>query len=146
MDTSIKEAPEYYRCASEDELFLLGERLASRLTPQTTVLLKGTLGAGKTLLVRGMMSYFGVSPGMVASPSFAIVHDYPASIPIKHLDLYRITDLDSWYQLGIEEELGRALLLIEWPQLIEAEIPSPKVEISITIEADNARKVAVVWS
>jgi tRNA threonylcarbamoyladenosine biosynthesis protein TsaE len=146
MDTYTKEGQESVVCRTEEELFELGEVIASGLLPVSTVLLRGDLGAGKTLLVRGMAAYFGVSPSTVGSPSFALVHEYVGSIAIKHLDLYRLEYLEQWYELGVAELLGRELIFVEWPQLIQNDVPLPKVEILITIDVNQFRHVDITWN
>ncbi|NIZ40452.1 tRNA (adenosine(37)-N6)-threonylcarbamoyltransferase complex ATPase subunit type 1 TsaE [Entomospira entomophila] len=143
MDTCIK--GEHVRCRSEDELFDLGGRIASQLTQETTVLLHGTYGAGKTLLVRGMSLVFGIDPSLISSPSFAVMHEYEGNIPMKHLDLYRIKSLEEWFHLGVEEDLGRSLIVIEWPELITERVPLPKVDIYITIAENQDRCVDIKW-
>lgn len=143
MVTYTKE--EDFRCQKEEDVFNLGVYLASYFAKNITVLLKGTLGSGKTLLIRGMTHFFSVPAYQVSSPSFAIVHDYQGSCCIKHLDLYRLTTIEEWYHLGIEELLGKTLVFIEWPEIIESKIPLPIVEISITINSDQSRGVNVVW-
>ncbi|NIZ47044.1 tRNA (adenosine(37)-N6)-threonylcarbamoyltransferase complex ATPase subunit type 1 TsaE [Entomospira nematocerorum] len=143
MDTCIK--VEQFRCRSEDDLFDLGSEIASHLTDEMTVLLHGTYGAGKTLMVRGMSLFFQIDPSIISSPSFAIMHEYEGNILVKHLDLYRINSLDEWLTLGIEEDLGRSLIIIEWPELVMERIPLPKVDISITIAENQDRCVDVKW-
>jgi tRNA threonylcarbamoyladenosine biosynthesis protein TsaE len=142
---AISTKVQHFSCPSEDDLFELGRTLASQLPTAVTLLLRGTLGAGKTLLSRGIVDFFEIPPTMVTSPSFSIINDYMGTIPIRHLDLYRITSQEAWHQLGVDEELGRKFIIIEWPQLIEGSIPLPKVDIQIIIGEDQTREVEVTW-
>ena len=80
--------------ASVEETEALGARLARRLRPGDVVTVSGELGTGKTTFVRGAARALGVVEP-VASPTFTIGHRYDASPPVAHLDLYRISGLDS---------------------------------------------------
>lgn len=100
-----------------------GRRLASLLSPGDLVLLEGDLGSGKTVFVRGLAGGVGADPGEVASPTFALVHEYgPAAEPARlaHADLYRLEDEASrrtLAELGLEELRAQgAVLAIEWPR------------------------------
>ena len=95
-----------------------GAALAARLRPGDVVALYGSLGAGKTTLARGVLRGLGYR-GDVASPTFPIVITYEQpqlSLPVWHVDLYRIERTDELEELGIEEALGEGALLIEWPE------------------------------
>lgn len=94
----------------------LGAELA-RLTPGGgTWLLLGDLGAGKTTWTRGFLAGRGGDPERVASPTFAVLHRYPATVGnVLHLDLYRTGGEGAW-DLGLEEQIGAEdVLVVEWP-------------------------------
>ncbi|MCE7957685.1 MAG: tRNA (adenosine(37)-N6)-threonylcarbamoyltransferase complex ATPase subunit type 1 TsaE [Acidobacteria bacterium ACB2] len=100
----------------------LGLDLAALTVPGDLVLLDGALGSGKTELVRGLAQGLGADPDEVASPTFALVHEYgPAGRPplLAHADLYRLGDEASRRtlpELGIEElRRAGAVVAIEWP-------------------------------
>lgn len=105
------------RTSSEEETLRLGEILGRLLAPGMTVLLRGDLGTGKTVFVRGIGRAMGV--GRVRSPSFTLVNEYSAvakSICLVHADLYRLEpdDVDG---LGLEEYVeDGCILLVEWPE------------------------------
>lgn len=99
---------------SEKETHFLGVKMAQALRPGMTVLLRGDLGSGKTTLVRGIAE--GLGAKNVRSPSFTLVNEYDARIPIVHVDLYRLPE-GSGDSLGLEEYLLLgSLLLVEWPE------------------------------
>ncbi len=94
----------------------LGVLLASALAPADLVLLSGPLGAGKTFFARGVLRSLGV-PARVAvtSPTFALVQEYDARLPVLHADLYRLTDEQELGPLGLAEARAQGrVLLVEW--------------------------------
>ena len=106
-------------CAEETEA--LGRRLAALLPPGAVVTLYGNLGAGKTVLARGIARGLGVAEP-VTSPTFASVQEYraPGGRWFYHLDLYRIRDDSDALAFGIEEYLFNpaAVTVVEWPERI----------------------------
>ena len=117
------------------ETLNLGEKLSHKLNPQSIVLLKGPIGAGKTSFVQGIAKGLSISED-ITSPTFAISHHYnTGKIPLIHLDLYRLEDISSAKEVFFSEEeealQSQAILIIEWPELIEPLIKNFwKVEIS----------------
>jgi len=107
-------------CRDEDETRKCALGFSLRLSPGSRMALTGDLGAGKTAFVRGIAEARGIKEG-VHSPSYALVHTYPAATLLHHADLYRLKETDDgetgWEELGLEEltEQG-GILLIEWPE------------------------------
>ncbi len=117
-----------------------GASLAKCLKAGDVVLLDGSLAAGKTTLVRGLLEAMG-HEGEVPSPSFAIVQPYEAlDPPVWHVDLYRINDPSELEELGLQSILGDGILLVEWPG--NAGIgawPSTALALSLIVRDDGAR-------
>ena len=117
------------------ETLNLGKKLSDKLNPQSIVLLKGPIGAGKTSLVKGIARGLSISED-ITSPTFALSHHYTSGkIPLIHLDLYRLENSSSAKEVFFSEEeealQSEAILVIEWPELIEPLIKdSWKIEIS----------------
>ena len=113
----------------------LGEKLSHKLNPQSIVLLQGPIGAGKTSFVQGIAKGLSISED-ITSPTFALSHHYNSGIiPLIHLDLYRLKNSDSAKEVFFSEEeeaiQRQAILVIEWPELIEPVIENFwKIEIS----------------
>ena len=113
----------------------LGEKLSQKLNPQSIVLLKGPIGAGKTSFVQGIAKGLSISED-ITSPTFALSHHYSSGkIPLIHLDLYRLENISSAKEFFFSEEeealQRKAILVIEWPELIEPLIKDYwKIEIS----------------
>lgn len=94
-------------------------RLARALAPLLRVgdllIVSGELGAGKTFFVRALCRALGLArERRVTSPSFALVHEHPASLPIIHADLYRLGSGREVADLGLRELRARALVVVEW--------------------------------
>lgn len=131
--------------STSDDMFSIGKHLGTYLQPHTIITLEGPLGAGKTVLVKGIAESLDINEPIV-SPTFTLVQHYEnARIPLYHLDLYR---------LGVSEEFdlidGRNILssqsvvCIEWPSLIEEYLSSmPIIKIKISINDDKSRSVII---
>ena len=100
---------------SEDETVAAGRDLAARIDVGTVVLLHGELGAGKTVLVRGLAEGLGVSPDDVSSPTFTLVQEYRGRIPLYHVDLYRLAAVEA-DDLGLEELSLTGVVAVEWAE------------------------------
>ena len=136
-----------YICVSEAETERAGREIARSLSPDAVVHLIGDLGAGKTFLARAIGAELGANPLDVASPSFAIVHEYPrpGGAPIIHIDGYRLSEnRREWLEIGIPEMLsGPGVKLIEWPKREFEEFEDAHLEVHITVREDGAREIVV---
>lgn len=132
---------------SEQETERFGESLASELSPGDVVYLIGDLGAGKTCLARGVARGLGAVVREVASPTFAILHEYGGAegeIRLRHLDLYRLEDRVRELEiLGLPESIAGAPVVVEWPGEAIRQLLPPTIEIRIETLADGARSIAV---
>lgn len=116
-----------------------GADLAPLLRPGDVIALHGALGAGKTTLARGVLRGLG-HDGDVPSPTFAIVQPYdpPAvSLPVAHVDLYRIEHSGELEELGLDDLLAVGALLIEWPERLPRLWPQT---LRLTLTADGAAR------
>ncbi len=113
-----------YLSASEDETVAIGQQIAESLPPDAALFLDGDLGAGKTVLTRGVALHLGIDPGEILSPTFTLVreHDGPRGRLI-HADLYRLKPEEA-EAIGLEELLaGPGLKVIEWAERLPFEVP-----------------------
>jgi tRNA threonylcarbamoyladenosine biosynthesis protein TsaE len=133
-----------YRTASEDETIALGERLARALPPHGVVLLTGNLGAGKTMLAKGIVSGLGAAPAdEVSSPTFTLIHEY-GNGRVYHVDLYRLEEPRELATLGLDELFERdALVLIEWGERFGRFLPAGRTEIRIRAVDHDEREIEV---
>ena len=121
-----------YITHSSDETFAFGKVLGEFIQKGDSVLLYGDLGAGKSVLARGIASALGVNEAM-ASPTFTLMQPYFGdNFPVYHFDLYRLSGEDELYYSGLEEKIGSdGAALIEWPQQADV-CPEKRIEIDIT--------------
>ncbi|HET8798748.1 MAG TPA: tRNA (adenosine(37)-N6)-threonylcarbamoyltransferase complex ATPase subunit type 1 TsaE [Thermoanaerobaculia bacterium] len=137
----------HFLARTEEESEQAARTIARSLSPDATVHLVGDLGAGKTFLARAIAAELGADPREVASPSFAIVHEYPrrGAPPIIHIDGYRLSEhRREWLEIGIPEMLsGPGVKLIEWPKREFEEFEDAHVEVRITVREDGAREIEV---
>jgi tRNA threonylcarbamoyladenosine biosynthesis protein TsaE len=123
------------RTTAADETEALGRRLGALLQPGDVVALSGDLGAGKTVMVRGIVAGAG-SGGRVASPTFTLIREYRGPVPLVHMDLYRIDAPAQLEDLGMEELFDRpGVAVIEWAERAGALLPSGHLWISIAFGA-----------
>ena len=116
----------------------LAIKLANLLQPQDTITLQGDLGAGKTTFTQSLAKGLGIKR-TVNSPTFTIMKQYQGDLPLNHLDVYRLADSEE--DLGWDEIFyGDAVTVVEWAHLIEQELPSERLAISITRIDDDKRK------
>jgi tRNA threonylcarbamoyladenosine biosynthesis protein TsaE len=139
--------PQTFHCRNETETAAAGREIARGFASDAVVHLVGDLGAGKTFLVRAMAAELGANAAEVASPSFAIVHEYPipGRAPIIHIDGYRLSESRrEWMEIGIPELLqGPGVKLIEWPKRDFTEFEDGHVEVAIRVEDDGSRVIEV---
>jgi len=116
-----------------------GAALAPCLRPGDIVALRGGLGAGKTTLVRGMLRALGLEEE-APSPTFAIVQPYAppdVSLPLAHVDLYRIDMPEEAAELGLDEYLLDGALVIEWPERLGAALWPDALMVDIAVAPDD---------
>jgi tRNA threonylcarbamoyladenosine biosynthesis protein TsaE len=130
---------------SAEETLTLGERIAGVLQLGDVVILSGDLGAGKTVLAKGIARGLGVTEPVV-SPTFTIVREYEGDVPLQHLDVYRLDHLQEVIDLGLDELLdGHAVTIVEWGEAVTALLPQDRLEVVLTApppeEADDDTRV-----
>jgi len=109
--------------------------------------LYGSMGAGKTALVRAFCRQLGLPEGEISSPSFALANEYGPEPSVFHLDLYRIKQPDELFALGLERYLdGPEYCFVEWPEVAEAWLPGNAVRLHISVLADGERLIERIRS
>ncbi len=122
----------------------LAAALADELQAGDIICLHGPLGAGKTRFVQGVTQALGVTRSWVNSPTFTLVQEYDARVPISHVDAYRLRDSDEFLELGGEEILnGEQAVFIEWAERITEILPRDRIDIVIEVTGREARRFHV---
>ena len=118
----------------------LGALLAAKARPGEAICLSGPLGAGKSTLARALVRALTHRDEEVPSPTFTLIQTYDGpEFSIAHLDLYRISDSDEAYEIGLDEALDIGLAIIEWPERLEGHLPPDRLDIDIIPDGDARR-------
>ncbi|HEY2910705.1 MAG TPA: tRNA (adenosine(37)-N6)-threonylcarbamoyltransferase complex ATPase subunit type 1 TsaE [Gemmataceae bacterium] len=119
-----------------------GRQLGALLFPGAVIALVGPLGAGKTHLVRAIAEGLGVrNTATVNSPTFVLIQEYAARLPIYHFDAYRLSSPREFAELGASEYFhGSGVCLIEWADRVERVLPAEHLRIAITVVDEQRRR------
>lgn len=124
-----------------EEMIKLGEVLGHLSYPNMVIALNGNLGAGKTTLTKGIGKALNIKE-IINSPTFTIMKIYQGSLPLYHLDVYRITDVNSDFELEEYFEMG-GVSVIEWATQIEPLLPTDTIRIDLLINEDTSRTASI---
>jgi tRNA threonylcarbamoyladenosine biosynthesis protein TsaE len=132
---------------SEAETEARGAELGAELGTGEVVYLIGELGAGKTAFARGLARGLGADAREVASPTFALLHEYAGpggEIVLRHLDLYRLRDeARELSVLGLPDSVSGAPVCVEWPrEALRGPLP-PTIEVRFEMLPDSGRRIRV---
>lgn len=127
---------------SEEETLRLGMLIGRLIEQPTLILLQGDLGAGKTVLARGIARGLGVPETTpITSPTFTLMNHYTARLDLYHFDLYRLSDPDELIELGFDEFAhGSGVSLVEWPERLE-DRGFERLRVELTRESEDLRQV-----
>ncbi|MDD2279546.1 MAG: tRNA (adenosine(37)-N6)-threonylcarbamoyltransferase complex ATPase subunit type 1 TsaE [Bacteroidales bacterium] len=133
---------------SLSELDSAAEQIIANLSPNRIMCFYGSMGAGKTTLIKSICKVLGVTDTVV-SPTFALINEYTTAkgIPVYHFDFYRINKVEEVYDFGYEEYFysDTGVCLIEWPELIEDLLPTEGVvRYKIDVNPDNSRTITEI--
>ena len=126
---------------STDETKKIGQKLAPHLKQGDILVLSGDLGAGKTMFVSGILSYFG-KENEASSPTFTIINEHELTDELKlfHFDVYRFDFEDEFLAIGGEEFYDKGICLIEWGEKIPSYLPNEYIKISINKDTKDENK------
>lgn len=124
-------------CENENQTKIFATNLAKTLKKGDVLVLSGELGAGKTKFVEGILNHFGMQDE-ISSPTFTIVNEYRNdNINIFHFDLYRLSDIYEFENIGGEEYFEKGICIFEWGELIEDILPDDYIKISFDKDENN---------
>jgi tRNA threonylcarbamoyladenosine biosynthesis protein TsaE len=120
----------------------LGRQLGRMLFPGSVIGLVGPLGAGKTHLVRAIAEGLEIaSSRIVSSPTFVLIQEYDARLPIYHFDAYRLPGVREFLDLGAHEYFaGQGVCLIEWADRVSGCLPSEYLRIELEPISEFSRR------
>ena len=134
------------RLADEAATARLGSAIAARLQRGEAVCLSGPLGAGKSTLARALVRALTRPDEEVPSPTFTLVQFYEgARLNVAHFDLYRLSNPDEAYEIGLDEALDMGAAVIEWPERLEGHLPPDRLDVEIALGEDvGDRRVRLI--
>jgi tRNA threonylcarbamoyladenosine biosynthesis protein TsaE len=132
--------------STEEETEKLGAALARELAPDGVLLLSGDLGAGKTVLARGVAAGLGIAPNEVQSPTFSLIREHRGSGGrFVHVDLYRL-DPGETEALGLEEMLaGPGVKVVEWAERLPFPVPGARI-LRLARRLEGGREIQEIKS
>ena len=120
----------------------LGRVIGSVLMGGESLALSGTLGAGKTALVRGIAAGLGAPAGAVSSPTFVLLHEYRGRLPLAHLDLYRVGSRQEAESIGLGDYLsGSTVVAVEWADKALELLPDDRLEMELRHHTVQSRSI-----
>ena len=145
-DFSIRGEKSAFKTHSPEETQEIGTKIGCQLNPGDVVALIGDLGVGKTCLTQGIARGAGVYQDQtVNSPSYILINEYDGKIPVYHIDLYRLEQLEDIIALGLEEYLdGDGICVIEWADRMSELLPENHIQVKITGEDEFTRSIQVL--
>jgi tRNA threonylcarbamoyladenosine biosynthesis protein TsaE len=124
--------------ADEAATARLGAAIAGRLAAGEAVCLSGPLGAGKSTLARALVRALTTPTEDVPSPTFTLAQFYEGrDLKVAHFDLYRLSDPDEAYEIGLDEALEDGAAVIEWPERLAGRLPADRLDVEIEFSGEG---------
>ena len=136
------------KISSIRELEKIANKIKKKLSPGDVIFLYGEIGVGKTTFARLLINSFEnekrIKKSEVLSPTFNIVFEYKIKkFTIKHFDLYRLKNKNDIKNIGLFEDSGKSIVLIEWPELIKNK-PNNRIDLFFKYQKDyNKRSLTI---
>ena len=129
---------------SPEETMRLGRKIGKLLKQGDVIALIGNLGAGKTVIAGGLCCGLGVKEDYITSPTYTIINQYDGKIPVYHIDLYRLKNLDELYNLGWDEYIyGHGVCIIEWADRAAEMLSEEYLMVNIEVTGLDKRKISL---
>jgi len=133
-----------YTSHSEEDTMELAQNIESEKFPNMVICLRGELGSGKTVFVKGFASSLGIDEN-ITSPTFTLVKEYTTGeIPLYHMDVYRLEDGDDG-SIGLVDYFSKGgVTIIEWSDIIKDSLPEERLEIKFKVIDEETRVLTLI--
>ena len=132
-----------FTTSSAEETITLGEKIGRLLKKGDIIAMQGTLAAGKTTITKGIAKALGITE-TITSPTFCLISEYQGTMPLYHMDVYRLDGTEDFINLGTDDMLyGDGVSIIEWSEKIMDELPSNTIVLKITPQDDGSRLIEI---
>lgn len=123
----------------------LSQKLGGLVKHPLIIALRGDLGSGKTAFVQGLARGLEVPDGYyITSPTFTLINEYPGRLPLVHVDLYRLEEIDDLEDIGLDELLyDQAVIAIEWSEKLTGRQPAGQLQVTLKIVDDECRELTL---
>ena len=139
---------------SKTEMAALARKIAAEAELGNVIVLKGTLGAGKSFFAKNFINFLLEKEQEILSPTFNLVYSYDTKKgEVFHFDLYRIKNSDELENIGFFDALKNGICLIEWPEIAqkflqknytEIEILSADSETASEVDSESEERIVVI--
>ncbi len=131
---------------SAAETRALGRALGSAALPGTLVALTGPLGAGKTVLTKGLADGLGVT-SVVNSPTFVLMNEHAGRLRLFHVDAYRLDDPEEALAVGLlDEREAEGVTVVEWADRLDGWLPQERLEIVLEPDPSGGDERTIRWT
>ncbi len=133
-----------YTSHSEEDTMELAQNIESEKFPNMVICLRGELGSGKTVFVKGFATSLGIDEN-ITSPTFTLVKEYlTGEMPLYHMDVYRLEDGDDG-SIGINDYFQKGgITIIEWSDIIKDSLPEERLEIKFKVVDEETRIITLI--
>ena len=132
-----------FKTSSAEETIELGKKIGKLLKKGDIIAMQGTLAAGKTTITKGIADALGITE-TITSPTFCLISEYRGTMPLYHMDVYRLDGTEDFINLGTDDMLyGDGVSIIEWSEKIMDELPSNTIVLKITPQDDGSRLIEI---
>ncbi len=132
-----------FKTKTEQDTIAFGAALGSLLQKGDIIALQGTLATGKTQLTKGIAQGLHINEP-ITSPTFTLISEYEGTLPLYHMDVYRLGSTDEFLDLGVEDLLyGNGVCVIEWSEKVMEELPAHTITIHLEPQEDGSRHITM---
>ena len=132
-----------FKTSSAEETIELGKKIGKLLKKGDIIAMQGTLAAGKTTITKGIAQALGITD-TITSPTFCLISEYEGTMPLYHMDVYRLDGTEDFINLGTDDMLyGDGVSIIEWSEKIMDELPSNTIVLKITPQNNGTRLIEI---